>query len=1378
MESGTEKEKESDTESEEEFEDSQEELIERKEERKMATMGESLFKIEKLSHDNYMSWAFMMKIVLMEKELWTTISDAAPNPVTAEWTKKSASAFHLISLSCDKTQVIHIKKCTSGKEAWDILKSHHQQSTLAARIRVTKCLFKAELEKDGSMRAHLDKMMAWMDELSEMDSALEDGVAVSAILASLNSDYEGLVTAMEAWDDSKLKLQTVKAKLIEEWEKRKGEEKTKADEKSKVEAMMAEEKVKYEAMMIDSHRHSKEREASGYDRGYSAPFKRYRNSGSGPMCFGCGQSGHIKRFCPDLRNKLNEMSKKEEVNKVEDISPYKTLLIHRRIENFSDMSTWCIDSGATSHMSNCRKYFSDIDETQKADVFVANGERIRAEEIGTARFKIITDQGEKELKLEDVLWVPELKDNLFSVRKSVAKGNAIEFRQNGCYLNTGWRKIRIAQQEGNLFKMKETERCFVATEDKELEVERCIHEWHRRFSHRNLEEIRAMKRDGLPVKDYNHSDDCEACIKGKMARKTFPKKATPTKEVLDCIVSDVCGPMQVQSIGGNKYFVTFIDVFSKYSTVEFIKEKSEVPAKAIKFIEQLKTQFGRSPKVFRSDRGGEYLNEKLQSYLDSQGIRRQCTVGYASEQNGIAERKNRTLMEAARSMLAESGLPKCYWGEAVLAANYMFNRIPNKKTMKSPYEVMMKEKPRLTRFHEFGCNVYVMVPDEKRRKLDDKVKKMKFVGYSEVSKGYRVADEYNRVTVSREVRFMSESDAGRVGSKENRHQKKVANDDDDFTICLNEEEEQEEFNDAGSDDEDDGNTDVEEVAQEENGENFQPEVLIQEEQPRRSQRENRGKPPQKLTYKANEESKVLEPKTYEEAVSSKNSAEWKQAMKEELKAIDDNETWQLMELPKGRKAIGSKWVFKNKEDGNGNIVRRKARMVAQGFSQKFGVDYDEVFAPVARSTTLRVLLSVAGERGYKVQHFDIETAFLNGELEEEIYLKQPPGFQNGDKVYKLKKSLYGLKQAARVWNQTLDEALKANGCEQNDTDKCLYVKKRSGKVMYVLIHVDDILVAYDDKHMMDQTMENIGKRFKMKNLGEVKHYLGINIESSDGKFFISQPQYIDRIVEEAGLREAKTSKFPVDTGYYKQEGKLLGSNEEYRKIIGMLLYLATHTRPDIAASVSILSKKVEQPRDNDLNEVKRVVRYLKGTRDLKLKLNGACEGGELHAYSDSDWAEDKSDRKSNSGYFTTMNGGTISWCSRKQNVTALSSCEAEYVALTETCKEVVWLVEIARSFDAEINEPITIFTDSQSCMAMIKNEKFSGRTKHMETKYHYIREQVMIGRIKLEYVPTDVNIADLMTKPLGGVKTEALRKLAGLEDHQASSSKAFRHNEV
>lgn len=901
-----------------------------------------------------------------------------------------------------------------------------------------------------------------------------------------------------------------------------------------------------------------------------------------------------------------------------------------------------------------------------------------------------------------------------------------------------------------------------------------------------------------------------------MARKPFPKKATPVTNVMDCVVSDVCGAIQVESASKKRYFVTFIDLFSKFCEVVFIRKKSEVPMKTIEFIKKMKTQLGRMPKIFRSDRGTEYIAADLQNYLLKEGIKFQCTVGYSPQQNGVSERKNRTLMEAARTMLADSGLPKTLWAEAVNTANYVFNRLINKETKISPYEIIFGSKPRIDYFHEFGCDALVMVPDQKRRKLDDKAKPMKFVGYDEWSKGFRMVDENNKIVISREVYFLKTKSNFKQSSNDTYCEILEFNDSaEDLEEFLPLDEDGEENDDnlgnnnitILSDDEeniedqvdgnqiDDGDVDdnvnvpddevFNDALEHHQGEDAYDERNVQENeapvQPRHKvfvtpelQSANRPKRIRKqvdyskmvecdVIEKSDE--KMYEPKSFNDAMRCRMKNNWMKAMQEELSSIESNGTWEASDLPRGKNAVGSKWVYKIKTDESGNAVQYKARLVAQGFSQKFGVDYDEVFAPVARSTTFRLLMSVAGLRGYQVKHYDIKSAFLNGKLSEEIYMKQPPGFKTGDKVYRLKKSLYGLKQAARVWNETLHLSLVNCGFKQNETDKCLYSIHSGGDVVYLLVHVDDILAATNKEEFARSLMMKVGQDFELKDLGEAKYYLGIDINRSEaGDFEISQASYIDKIVDAAGLGDAKISKFPMDSGYFKLDGKILDSNDEYRKLIGMLLYLTTNTRPDIAASVSILSQKVCSPRDIDLNEVKRTIRYLKATKHLKLRLSSKNCGEKLYAYSDANWAEDRHDRKSNSGYYCSLNGGAIAWSCRKQDIIALSSTEAEYIALTDTCKEMIWLKRLAAGLNVEIPMQTTIFTDSQSSISMVNNQKFSNRTKHIDTKFHFVQNQVSNGSIRLKYVSTEENVADMMTKPLGSIRMKKLREMSGLND--------------
>ena len=399
-----------------------------------------------------------------------------------------------------------------------------------------------------------------------------------------------------------------------------------------------------------------------------------------------------------------------------------------------------------------------------------------------------------------------------------------------------------------------------------------------------------------------------------------------------------------------------------------------------------------------------------------------------------------------------------------------------------------------------------------------------------------------------------------------------------------------------------------------------------------------------------------------------------------------------------------------------------------------------------------------------MKHLDVKTAFLNGNLEDEIFLRQPPGFKTSDKVYKLKKSLYGLKQAARVWNLTLHNELIKLNFIQSSVDKCLYVLRDGNSVCYLLVHVDDIILASDNEKLLEMIKRKVGEKFEIKDLGLVKHYLGIDVsKDKNGNFMLSQSQYIQKIVETAGLSDSKTSKHPLDVGYFKAlDENFLDDNHEYRKLIGMLLYLTTHSRPDISASVAILSQRIANPRQVDMNEVKRVIKYLKETSNLKLSLSNVLGEQKLQAFSDANWAEDRLNRKSNSGFICKINGGTVSWCCRKQDIIALSSTEAEYIALSETCKEIIWLKRLVNIFDKALANDCTIFSDSQSCMKMTKNDKFSNRTKHIDTKFHFVKDLVSKNAVKIEYVATENNIADMFTKPLANTKLKFFRELAGL----------------
>lgn len=1308
----------------------------------MESSYEKLF--ERLNNSNYRDWSLRMKMLLIKEGLWKYIEPG--DETQKDYEEKALKALSYIVLMIDGEQLAHVEDAKSGKEAWKSLAEYHLSKSTGRRFRLYRKLFGTHLEIGGSMKEHLHVMLTTLRELKQINTKIEDDLAVSAILSSLNNEYENLIVAMEAWDEKQLTLANVKLKLLDEWERRTENSKTSA-----------------QALKINSTVYQSISTSDGQALKVSKSFK----------CHYCEKEGHIRRNC----YKYIEDSKKK--NKFESAKMARFNDWYSGCFNSKNF-LWFLDSGATSHMTNDRSIFCEFDSQCNSSIVVANGNKVEC--IGKGKVILSLFGRDHLITLHDVLLVPSLDSNLISVSKLIDKGFAVTFDSLGCYLDKDEERLLIADKSDNLFIVKtKIERVNLS---KASASNFCIHEWHLKLAHRNLQDIQAMRRIGLKIRDCNCSNVCESCIIGKISRSPFPKVAVPTNGVLDCIVSDICGPMPVTSVGGARYFVTFIDVHSRYSAVYFLKTKDEVELKVIEHLELLSNTFRKKVKSFRTDRGTEYMSNKVQRYLKSNGIQYQCTVAYSPQQNGIAERKNRTLMESCRAMLSESGMPKRYWAEAILNANYTFNRVLSKQQNKTPYEIFFKSKPRLVDFQEFGCSAYRMIPQQIRNKLDDKAEKLAFVGYDETSKGYRLTDvKKGKIVISRDLvflkeKFMKQHDETVNTNADNStyvflpssphvEQQEQPDRDDSFYDANDFNEEPNEVNLNHS-----NNSQIQEEIQAEIEEEIQEDATVEEAPVRRSTRNNAGQLPERLNDFVVYISKdCFEPKSYTQAVNCPDADKWKQAMDEELQSINENKTWNLTELPHNKKAIGCKWVYKLKFDDQGNISRYKARLVAQGFSQKYGEDYDEVFAPVARTTTLRILLSVAGINNYHVKHLDVKTAFLYGKIEEEIYMKQPPGYASNHMVCKLNKSLYGLKQAARAWNKIFHEALTEFGFIQNDIDKCLYSLNDERNTCYLIIHVDDLLIVSNNLILIDNLKDHLTSKFELKDLGNAKHFLGIDITKDDeGNYHLSQLRYIEKIVADAGLMDGKPSKCPLMTGYFKHvDNEPLKTNNEYRKLIGMLLYVSNNTRPDIAASVSILSKKVQCPTKTDLNEVKRVIRYLSATKELKLKLSNKNNVEDIHIFTDASWAEDPSDRKSTSGYLCRLNGGTISWCSRKQDIVALSSTESEYIALTEGCKELKWTRMIAKMFkEISIPSKVTVYTDSQSSIKLITNQKFSNRSKHIDTRYHYVKQLVDDGEIELKYCQTDVNVADMMTKPLGPLKIAQLRRMIGLDVYKTN----------
>ncbi|KAJ9535272.1 hypothetical protein OSB04_un001631 [Centaurea solstitialis] len=443
-------------------------------------------------------------------------------------------------------------------------------------------------------------------------------------------------------------------------------------------------------------------------------------------------------------------------------------------------------------------------------------------------------------------------------------------------------------------------------------------------------------------------------------------------------------------------------------------------------------------------------------------------------------------------------------------------------------------------------------------------------------------------------------------------------------------------------------------------------------------------------------------------------------------------------------------IFRNKLDEIGTIIRNKARLVAQGYRQEEGIDDDETFAPVARLEAIRLFLAFAAHMNFKVYQMDIKNVFLNGKLNEEVYVAQPPGFVDPkfpDHVYKLNKALYGLKQAPRAWYDTLSTFLLSKGFVRGKIDITLFLKKYPKHILLVQIYVDDIIFGSTNPKLCEKFELLMKSEYKMSMMGELTFFLGLQIKQSEKGIFINQGKYVHEMLKKFDLTSCTPMKTPMAPPLSldkDSKGKPVDVTL-YRGMIGSLLYL-TASRPDIMYSTCLCARYQAEPKESHLTAVKRIFRYLKGTPNLGLWYS-KDSGFDLIAYSDSDFAGCKIDRKSTTGGCHLLGGKLVSWTSKKQNSVSTSTAEAEYVAAGICCAQVLWLRNQLQDYDIQLSK-IPIYCDNTSAIAIANNPVLHSKTKHIEVRYHFIRDHVMNGDIELHFVPTEYQLADLFTKPL------------------------------
>ncbi|GJZ90850.1 putative RNA-directed DNA polymerase [Tanacetum coccineum] len=857
--------------------------------------------------------------------------------------------------------------------------------------------------------------------------------------------------------------------------------------------------------------------------------------------------------------------------------------------------------------------------------------------------------------------------------------------------------------------------------------------WHCRLAHIGKTRMQKLHREGLLENiDEESFDKCESCISGKMTKKPFNKNIERATDLLGLIHTDVCGPLRHVSRKGASYFLTFTDDFSHYGYVYLLKHKHEVFETFKVFKAEVELQLGKKIKALRSDRGGEYLSQEFKDYLSENGIVQNLTSPYTPQQNGVSERRNRTLLDMVRSMFNLTTLPLSFWDYALESVVRILNMVPTKKVDKTPYEIWHGKESNLSYLKVWGCEAYVK--RDSADKLQRRSVKCIFVGYPKETMGYYFYfPPENKVIVARygdflERDLMSQEFSGR---------------DYDHIDTLPSE-----------------NTSEIPVEPESLG---PPSELIPV---RRSERTKRA--PNRLCLNMEVEDDVVgdlgEPANYKTAMLDPDKVIWQGAMDEEMNSMKVNEVWTEVDPPPNAKIVRSKWIFKKKTDMDGKVHTYKARLVAKGCTQTYGIDYEETFSPVADIRAIRILIAIAAYYDYEIWQMDVKTAFLNGRLDEDIYMEQPegyvdPNYPNG--VCKLQRAIYGLKQASRQWNKRFDEEIKRFGFTQNRDEPCVYRKASGSNVVFLILYVDDILIMGNNIPRLKEVKDYLGKCFSVKDLGEAAYILGIKIyrDRSLRLIGLNQSAYIDKILKKFSMQNSKKGFIPMEVKHDLSNEMCASSDEEkaymkkvpYASAVGSIMYAVRCTRPDVAFAQNLVSRYQQNPGKLHWVAVKHILKYLRNTKDMFLVYGGNPDTElEVTGFCDASWQCDKDDTKSQTGYVFVVNGGAVDWKSKKQTTIAMHATQSEYMAASEAAMEAVWIRKFVGDLGVmpSINKPINMYCDNSAAITFANEPGVMKGARHFLRRYHYVREQVESGEIKLIKVHTDKNLADAFTKAL------------------------------
>jgi transposase InsO family protein len=993
----------------------------------------------------------------------------------------------------------------------------------------------------------------------------------------------------------------------------------------------------------------------------------------------------------------------------------------------SHTSRFILDSGSSAHMVTSWEFFHSL-ELKELGVVRTSSANDTLQIQGAGTIKLKNKYG--EILLRHVLFVPNMTVNLLSVRCLVLENYVVDFFKNSFEIKLSNKIKASGRYIGNL-------PC--------LEFDNIIHRsclssgelLHKSLGHVSFHRLR--KKLGIPLKSPSQ---CVACAVSKVTKASFTSKHARASKPFEELHMDLIGPIWPKSNEGHRYILTIVDSCTRFCAGIPLKHKSDTP-KTIAYLLNLEAKrIGYFPTVLHSDRGTEFVNNALKKFCEKNIIRLRTSDAYTPQQNGLAERFNRTILESVRSILEDSGVNRKWWHEILKASTLALNQIPSHRSNKSPFELFKNRSLSLDYFHPIGNKVsYVIQPEPSQAKLSPRGKLGILIGYNDEIGSWKILTEDEKILDTKHVNFLEYSKNKEPNetdlSIEEEDSESVLDPEDEILEVDSDDQEENLLEEVGSV----ISTDDEEFA----------ETLIPTGAPTRTLREQNEKvKPIKYTHLTSD------PSSYKNAIESKESSLWKAATSEELASIEHHEVWEDM-----RETLNSflrtTWVFRTKPATLSCEERKKARLCIQGFSQIPGKDYDDTFAPTGKYTLLLIILMFAVDKRLPMRQFDVKAAFLYAPLKEELYIKTPEGSTRNSPFLQLKKSLYGLKQAPANWYETLTRWFVEIKFHQSSADPCLFI--HNDRKSFIFFHVDDLLVVGD----VDSFEELFLSRFPNSSAHPPDTLLGMDLETGDNFVSLSQRKLIDKGLTMMGMLECKPVKTPLSVGVNlqpatpneKEEFKALGVN--YRTYTGILNYLSCRTRPDLAPAVSILSSFNNDPGINHWKEIQHCWKYLQGTAHLKLTLRPNEDGSNaLEYFSDATWADDLESRLSRSGTICFWKNCPLAWGSKKQKNIAMSSTEAKMNALSDSVQESPWVKFVVEELWDNSLQPTQFNVDNKGLVEKVSHFGSNSKTKHLDIKLKYIRNLKKNEEIVVKLIPSEDMVADALTK---ASSSESMKRL-------------------